>query len=402
VAATVFEPVQLGPTTLRNRLVKAATFEGRTPAAVVSPELVDFHRAIAAGGIGMTTVAYVAVSPEGRTHREQIFLREAAVPGLVRLTDAVHAEGARVAAQLGHAGPVANGRSNRVAALAPSRMPSPLSMQMVRGVTQSDLDRVLRDFVAGARMLVRTGFDAIELHLGHGYLLSSFLSPATNRRTDAYGGTPERRAAYPRLVTRAVKEAVGDEVALYAKFGMTDGVRAGLGVEEALDVASMLEDDGCLDAMELSAGSSLLNPMYLFRGPVPRVELAAAMPVPVRWGLGLFGGYLGRGFLKEYPYRPGFLLDTAQRFRERLSLPLIALGGLDSLDAMHGALGRGFEMVALGRSLVREPDLPRRLEAGTATATSCIHCNRCMPSIYTGTRCLLDRPAPLTLTRRSA
>ncbi len=402
MAATVFEPVQLGPTTLRNRLVKAATFEGRTPAAVVSPELIDFHRAIAAGGIGMTTVAYVAVSPEGRTHREQIFLREAAVPGLVRLADAVHAEGAKVAAQLGHAGPVANGRSNRVAALAPSRMPSPLSMQMVRAVTHADLDRILRDYVAGARLLVRAGFDAIELHLGHGYLLSSFLSPATNRRTDAYGGTLERRAAYPRLVARAVKEAVGDEVALYAKFGMTDGVRAGLGVEEALDVASMLEDDGCLDAMELSAGSSLLNPMYLFRGPVPRVEFAEAMPVPVRWGLSFFGGYLGRGFLKEYPYRPGFLLDTAQRFRERLSLPLIALGGLDSLEAMHDALGRGFDMVALGRSLVREPDLPRRLETGSADATSCIHCNRCMPSIYTGTRCLLDHPAPLTLTRRSA
>ena len=126
MVATVFEPVQLGPTTLRNRLVKAATFEGRTPAAVVSPELIEFHRAIAAGGVGMTTVAYVAVSPEGRTHREQIFLREAALPGLVRLTDAVHAEGARAAAQLGHAGPVANGRSNRSPALAPSRMPSPL------------------------------------------------------------------------------------------------------------------------------------------------------------------------------------------------------------------------------------------------------------------------------------
>lgn len=398
MAATVFEPVQLGPTTLRNRLLKAATFEGRTPAAVVSPALIEFHRAIAAGGIGLTTLAYVAVSPEGRTHREQIFLREAAVPGLTRLTDAAHAEGAAIAAQLGHAGPVANGRSNRSPALAPSWMPSPLSMQMVRGATAADLDRVLRDYVAGARMLVRTGFDAIELHLGHGYLLSSFLSPATNRRSDAYGGTLQPRAAYPRRVVRAVKEAVGDDVALYAKLGMTDGVRAGLGVEEALDVASMLEQDGGLDAMELSAGSSLLNPMFLFRGPVPLAEFADAMPVPLRWGM----RYFGRGFLKEYPYRPGFLLDTAQRFRERLSLPLIALGGLDTLAAMHDALGRGFEMVALGRALVREPDLPRRLASGETTTASCIHCNRCMPSIYTGTRCVLDQPEPLTLTRRTA
>ncbi len=400
VVARVFEPVRLGPLTVRNRLVKAATFEGRTPAAVVSEDLIAFHRAIAAGGIGMTTVAYVAASPEGRTHREQIFLREAAVPGLAELADAVHTEGAAISAQLGHAGPVANGRSNGVRALAPSRMPSPLSMQMVRAATASDLDRVLRDYVAGARLLVRAGFDAIELHLGHGYLLSSFLSPATNRRRDQYGGSLEQRAAYPRQVVRAVKEAVGDDVALYAKFGMTDGVRSGLQVDEALDAASLLESDGCLDALELSAGSSLLNPMYLFRGPVPLAQFAAQMPLPVRWGMKLGGGR----FLREYPYRPGFLLDTAQQFRDRLSLPLIALGGLDSMDAMQDALGRGFAMVALGRSLLREPDLPRRMEAGAARETSCIHCNGCMPSIYTGTRCVLDQPHPPDhdLTRRPA
>ncbi len=402
MAVTVFEPVPLGPITLRNRLVKAATFEGRTPAAVVSAELTDFHRAIAAGGIGMTTLAYVAVSPEGRTHREQIFLREAALPGLATLTDAVHVEGAKVAAQLGHAGPVANGRSNRAQAISASRMPSPLSMQMVRGATHADLARILRDYAAGARLLVRAGFDAIELHLGHGYLLSSFLSPATNRRTDEYGGGPHARAAYPREVARAVKDAVGDEIAVYAKLGMTDGVRSGLRVEDALDIASLLEDDGCLDAMQLSAGSSLLNPMYLFRGPVPLAEFAETMPLPVRWGLSGFGGRFGKGFLREYPYRPGFLLDTAQRFRERLSLPLIALGGIDDLETMDDALGRGFEMLALGRALVREPDLPRRLESGAATATTCIHCNRCMPSIYSGTRCVLDQPQPLPLTRRPA
>lgn len=395
MVTSVFEPVGLGPLRLRNRLVKAATFEGRTPAALVSNDLVDFHRAVAAGGVAMTTLAYVAVAPEGRTHREQIFLREAALPGLARLVDAVHAEGAAISAQLGHAGPVANGRSNRVPALAPSPMPSPLSMQMVRAATHADLARVLRDYVAGARLLVRAGFDALELHLGHGYLLSSFLSPATNRRRDELGGPLEQRADYPRRVVRAVKEAVGDDVAVYAKLGMTDGVRGGLQVEEALDVASMLESDGCLDAMQLSAGSSLLNPMYLFRGPVPLTEFAAQMPLPVRWGMRLGGGR----FLREYPYRPGFLLDTAQRFRERLSLPLIALGGLDTLAAMQDALGRGFEMVALGRSLVREPDLPRRLESGAAQAATCIHCNRCMPSIYTGTRCVLDQPEPLTLTQ---
>ena len=390
----VFEPAMLGPVTLRNRVVKAATFEGMTPGALVSPQLVEFHTAIARGGVGMTTMAYVAVAPEGRTHRDQVFLREAAVPGLTKLTDAVHAEGAAVAAQIGHAGPVANGRSNGIHAIAPSSMPSPLSMQMIHTATEADLARVLRDYVSGARLAVRSGFDALEMHLGHGYLLSSFLSPNTNRRKDRYGGTLENRATFPRRVLRAVRDAVGDAVAVYAKLGMTDGIRGGLQVEESLEVAAMLEEDGVLDAIQLSAGSSLMNPMYLFRGPVPLREFAAQMPAVVRLGLRT---PMGKGFLKEYPYEEAFLLPKAKLFRERLELPLMLLGGISKRETMDLAMAEGFQFVALGRPLVREPDLVNRLRSREAAGTTCIYCNQCMPSIYTGTRCVLDHPEPLQL-----
>ena len=185
----VFAPEQLGPVTLRNRVVKAATFEGRTPEALVTDELVDYHLAVARGGVGMTTVAYLAVAPEGRTDRHQIHLREEALPGLARLTEAVHAEGAAVAAQLGHAGPVANARSNQAQALSASRMLSPLSMRMVRSATRADLVKVTRQYVDGARIAMRAGFDALEIHLGHNYLFSSFLSPNLNRRKDELGGS---------------------------------------------------------------------------------------------------------------------------------------------------------------------------------------------------------------------
>ncbi len=390
----VFDPVELGPVRLRNRVVKAATFEGRTPHALVSQQLVDFHAEIARGGVGMTTMAYVAVAPEGRTHRDQVFLREAAVPGLRRLTDAVHAEGAAVSAQIGHAGPVANGRSNGIHAIAPSAMPSPLSMQMVRSATRRDLDRVLRDYVSGARLAVRAGFDALEMHLGHGYLLSSFLSPNTNRRKDEYGGSLENRAAFPRRVLQAVRESVGTEVAVYAKLGMTDGIRGGLQVTESREFASMIEADGVLDAIQLSAGSSLMNPMYLFRGPVPLAEFAAQMPAPVRLGLKTPAG---RGFLKEYPYEEAYLLPQARLFRERLRLPLMLLGGVSTRETMDLAMAEGFDFVVMGRPLLREPDLVNRLRSRAAAGSTCIHCNRCMPSIYTGTRCVLDHPEPLEL-----
>ena len=204
--------------------------------------------------------------------------------GLARLAEAIHQTGAKIAGQVGHAGPVANGRSNGVHALSASRMPSPLSMQMIRPASEQDLTRITAAYVDTARTLVRAGFDVLELHMAHSYLISSFLAPGLNRRKDSYGGTLENRARLARQVARAVREEVGDAVAVTAKVSVSDGFRGGVTTEESLDVAAMLEADGHLDALQLSGGSSLMNPMYLFRGETPTKEFAAAMPLPVRLG----------------------------------------------------------------------------------------------------------------------
>ena len=384
----VFAPATLGPVRLRNRVIKAATFEGMTPDALVTDALVDYHLAVARGGVGMTTVAYLAVAPEGRTDRHQIYLRDGAVPGLRRLTDAVHAEGAAVAAQIGHAGPVANGRSNGLQALAATRMPSPLSMQMVRTATRADLDRVVRQYVDGVRIAVRAGFDALELHLGHNYLLSSFLAPNLNRRRDRYGGSLENRARFPRRVVSAVRDAVGDRVAVTAKVSMSDGVRGGFQVDECLEFAKLLEADGALDALQLSAGSSLTNPMYLFRGDVPLKEFAAQMPLPLNLGIRMSGNR----FFRSYPFEEAYLLPDARRFRAALSMPLTYLGGVNTRATLDRAMAEGFEYVAMARALLREPDLVHRMQQGSADRGVCIHCNKCMPTIYTGTRCVLVTP----------
>ncbi len=152
--------------------MKAATFEGRTPYGQVTDDLVDFHVGFARGGVGLTTVAYLAVAPEGRTHAEQVVVGDDTLGGLARLADAVHDAGAAIAGQVGHAGPVANGRSNGVRALSASRMPSPLSMQMIGSASERDLTRITRAYVASARTLVRAGFDVLELHMAHSYLIS--------------------------------------------------------------------------------------------------------------------------------------------------------------------------------------------------------------------------------------
>jgi 2,4-dienoyl-CoA reductase-like NADH-dependent reductase (Old Yellow Enzyme family) len=379
----VFEPAQLGPVVLRNRLIKAATFEGRTPDALVTDDLIDFHVRMAEGGVGMTTVAYLAVAPEGRTDRHQIWMRPEAVPGLRRLTDAVHEAGAAISAQIGHAGPVANPASNGLPSLGPSRRFNPLGPGMTRKVSGPDIDRVVRAHARAALLAEEAGFDAVEIHFGHNYLVSAFLSGRLNRRRDDYGGALANRARLAREVAQAVYGAVGGRLAVLAKFNMSDGVRGGLNVAESVEVARWLEQDGTLDALELTAGSSLLNPMYLFRGGAPVAEFAAAFPQPLRLGLKLFG----HRFLRSYPYRNLFLLEDAMKFRAALKLPLILLGGVSSVDDMETARRNGFDFIALGRALLMEPDLPNRIQRDRAVTSSCIRCNRCMPTIYTGTRC---------------
>jgi 2,4-dienoyl-CoA reductase-like NADH-dependent reductase (Old Yellow Enzyme family) len=380
----VFGAARLGPLTLKNRIIKAATFEGATPRGVISDELIAFHQRVAYGGAAMTTIAYLAVSPEGRTDRHCALLGEENLPGLRRLTDAVHASGAAASAQIGHAGPVANGRSNRSPSLAPSRRLSPTGA-VTRAASERDIARIIEEYRRGAEVAVEAGFDCIEIHLGHNYLLSAFLSPKLNRRTDQWGGPLSNRSRFPRQVVGVVKEAVGDRVAVTAKLNMADGVDGGFWLDESIEFARMLEKDGAIDALELTGGSSLSNPMYLFRGEAPRREFGATLPGPLRLGFRV----VGSRFLKAYPFEEAYFLPYARQFLEALSMPLILLGGVNRLDTVESALAEGFAFVAMARALLREPDLIRRWEEGQASEGLCIHCNKCMPTIYSGTRCVL-------------
>jgi 2,4-dienoyl-CoA reductase-like NADH-dependent reductase (Old Yellow Enzyme family) len=381
-----FAPARLGPVELRNRIVKAATFEGRTPKRVVTPELIEFHRRFAAGGVGMTTVAYCAVTRAGSTDGHQIVLDGPDVgTGLRALTDAVHSEGAAIAAQIGHAGPVANPMGTKSPALSPSRVFSPLGLRRTQAVTVSEIATIVDQYAHGARVLREAGFDAIEVHIGHGYLLSAFLSPKLNRREDDYGGSLENRARFALDVVRTVREAVGRDIAVTAKINMTDGVRGGFWLNESIEFARMLEAQGALDALTLTGGSSFENPMYLFRGEAPVAEMAEMFPGVMKAGIKLVGGQ----FFKEYPFEEAYFRPYARQFREALSMPLVMLGGINRLDTVSRALDDGFAFVQMGRALLREPELLLEMQKDPTRESLCIHCNKCMPTIYTGTRCVL-------------
>ncbi|MBF6451143.1 NADH:flavin oxidoreductase [Nocardia elegans] len=384
----VLAPASLGPITLRNRIIKSATFEHMAPGALVSEQLIDFHRRVAVGGVGMTTVAYCAVAPEGRTEADQIWMREEAVPGLQRLTAAVHAEGAAVSAQIGHAGPVASAKSNGLRALCASRRISPIGPQLTHAATKADIHRIRTAHGTATRLAIESGFDAVEIHFGHNYFASSFLSPALNRRKDDYGGSLRNRARLIREIADEVRAATGGRIAVLAKLNMDDGVPGGFWLDEAIQVAQWLEADGSLDAIELTIGSSLLNPMYLFKGDAPLDEFAAVMSPLMRFGVKVAGKY----FLHDYPYRDLFMLDAARQIRANVAMPLVLLGGITDKAAMDTAMAEGFEFVAMARALLREPDLVERIRAHHETKSLCIHCNKCMPTIFYDTHCVLAAP----------
>jgi 2,4-dienoyl-CoA reductase-like NADH-dependent reductase (Old Yellow Enzyme family) len=371
----VLTPFRLGPIELRNRIVKCATYETRAQGGLVTDALIDWPREMAAGGVAMTTLAYCSVAADGRTFKDQIWMRPEAAPGLARFASAIHAEGAKAAIQLGHAGWFADPKATGTRPIGPSGTFSVHAQRFARAMSTADLDRMERDFAAAARLAVDAGFDALEVHVGHGYLLSQFLCPYNNRRRDEYGGSLENRARFPRRVLRAVRAAAGRAVAVYAKLNMEDGFATGLSAEDGLAVARLLEQDGQLDALQLTGGHTTKTPMFLMRGDSPLAELFGRERNPVRRTVLRLGATL---LMRNYPFEEAFFMPLARRFRAAVRMPLMLLGGVNQQATMEGAVAEGFELLAVGRALIRQPDLVRRLAAGDFDGSLCTHCNRCV------------------------
>lgn len=383
----VFSPARLGPVTLRNRVIKAATSEGRSPSGEVTDDLIAFHLTFAEGGVGMTTVAYCCVSPQGASAPGQIVMSNEAVAGLRRLTDAVHGAGAAISAQLGHAGVVAPRKLTGVTAVAPSRFVNPTSMAYCRAITVEEIRTVIKQFGLAAQVAIDAGFDAVELHFGHLYLPSSFLSPLINRRKDSYGGNIDNRSRLVREIAQHVREVTGDQIAVIAKLDMDDGLPGSIWIDEALRTAQLLDSDATLDALELTQGSSVYKPMYLFRGDVPVKEFAGVMPPALRPAVRLFG----KRTMGVYPYQDLYMLDAARQFVPLMrNTKLILLGGITEREHLETGLAEGFDFFAMGRALLREPDRVNSMVSQPDSRSRCNHNNKCMVTVFGRTHCVLD------------
>lgn len=389
-----FMPIRLGPLTLRNRFIKSATNEGMARGGVPSKLLVEHHRRIAAGGAAMTTVAYCAVAPDGRTFEDQVLLDDATLPHLRALTQAVHRENAAACAQITH-----GGAFTFLKRLADTRYPLSASggfnaAGVISGrlfktaMTGSDLALVAQQFVDAAKRARECGFDAVEIHMGHGYLLSQFISPRYNNRRDAYGGSAAQRAQFPAEVLRRVLDAVGGQMAVSCKIGVIEGYRGGATADDAIEVARVLEREGA-HLLVLSGGMNVEAPWTIFGSNMPAAAVETIQNPVVK-----FATRLMRLWEPRLQFRELYFLEHSRRLRAAVKMPLAYLGGAKSLAGVQQVMDEGFDCVVMGRALIHDPELVNKFRDGRATASGCTACNECVAMMYTpgGTRCVL-RPA---------
>lgn len=261
----LFTPASIGPLTLRNRTIRSAAFESMCPGNAPSRQLKDYHCSVAAGGVGMTTIAYAAVTQSGLSFDRQLWMRPEIVPGLRDITDAIHKEGAAASIQLGHCGNMSHKSICGVMPVGASSGFNLYSPTFVRGLRKEELPQMAKAYGQSVNLAREAGFDAVEVHAGHGYLISQFLSPYTNHRKDEFGGSLENRMRFMDMVMEEVMRAAGNDMAVLVKTNMRDGFKGGMEIDEAVQVAKRLVQDGA-HALVLSGGFVSKAPMYVMRG----------------------------------------------------------------------------------------------------------------------------------------
>ena len=381
----IFEEAHIGPLTLRNRTIRSAAFESMCPGHEPSQMLYDYHTSVARGGVGMTTVAYAAVTESGLSFDRQLVMKPEIVPGLRRLTDGIHREGAAAGIQLGHCGNMSHKEICGCIPVGACTGFNLYSPTIVRGLRRDELPVLAKKFGRAVNLAREAGFDEVEVHCGHGYLIDQFLNPYFNHRHDEYGGSLENRMRFMTMCIEEVMKAARDDMAVVCKMNMRDGLKHGITPEEqSIPVARRLQELG-VHALVLSGGLVSATPMYVMRGELPLQTMTHYMDKPwLKYGIRSCKPLVRGIMTKTVPYKEAFFLDDALKFRQALpDMKLIYVGGLVQGDKINEVLGYGFEAVQMARSLLNEPDFVNRLRQDPHHRCGCKHSNYCIGRMYT-------------------
>ena len=376
----IFQEAHIGPLTLRNRTIRSAAFESMCPGHEPSQMLYDYHTSVARGGVGMTTVAYAAVEESGLSFDRQLVMRPEIIPGLRRLTDGIHKEGTAAGIQLGHCGNMSHKEICGCIPVGACTGFNLYSPTIVRGLRRNELPALAKKFGQAVNLAREAGFDSVEIHCGHGYLIDQFLNSYFNHRHDEYGGSLENRMRFMTMCIEEVMKAAGNDMAVVAKMNMRDGLkRPGTTLEESMEIAKRLQELG-VHAIVLSGGLVSATPMYVMRGEMPIHTMTHYMDKAwLKYGVRA----CGKMMVPTVPYQEAFFLDDALLFRKALpDMKFIYVGGLVAGDKINEVLSHGFEAVQMARSLLNEPDFVNRLKDDPHHRCGCRHSNYCIARMY--------------------
>lgn len=375
----LFTPARIGPVELRNRTMRSAAFEGMGKDNNPTPMLHDYHVSVARGGVGMTTLAYAGINRSALSFDTQLWLRPEIVKPLRQITDDVHAQGAKASIQIGHCGNMTHIKTAGGIPVGASGGFNLYSPTIVRALRPDEIRQMARDFGTAVSLARDAGFDCVEVHAGHGYLISQFLSPFTNHRRDDFGGTLDNRMRFLRMVMEEVMRAAGQDMGVIVKTNMRDGFKGGLDIDDCLTVAREIESLGA-HAIVLSGGFVSKAPMYVMRGRMPIYSMTYYMKQWwLKYGVRMFGGMM----IPYEPFRPLYFLDDARVFRRELKLPLVYVGGVTSRrDADRLVDEEGFEFIQMGRALLNDPEFVNHMRDDADCVNGCEHINYCIARMY--------------------
>ena len=348
----LFTPGAIGLLELPNRLVRSATAERMADeSGVPQPGLVTLYQDLAAGGIGLIITGHMYVNPGGKCHSEMTGVdRDEIIPGLSNLAQTVHQSGGKIAVQINHGGGKCDPEILEDALSPSTAGADSIFSRNTRELEEGQILEIIKNFTQAAWRVKEAGFDAVQIHAAHGYLVSQFLSPITNQREDQWGGSLQNRSRFLRKISLAVREKVGEEFPVFIKFGIADGCENGFLLEEGLELISNFESWG-LDGVEISSG---------FSG-----ELFSSIQEGIK-----------------SPEQEGYFLPFVRKAREKTGLPILAVGGFRSRMVMEKTLLTGAsDFISLCRPLIREPLLPSQLLSGTASRSDCISATLCWAEI---------------------
>ena len=365
----LFETTQIRGMTMSNRFVRSATWEGMAADdGTCTPKLIELMKQFAEGGVGLIITGLAFVTREGRAAPWQIGVDgDTFLPGLMRMTEAVHRSGGKIALQVAHGGCYSATQLTGQEALAPSTHDSG-AIPRCREMTPAEIRQVVAAFGESAALAKRSGFDGVQIHAAHGYLLSQFLSPYFNKRKDAYGGSIENRARIVLETLQSVRQAVGTGFPVLVKINSEDFVDGGLTVDEMLRVSALLEQAG-IDAIEMSGGTVYASGAY------SAIRVGAL----------------------DTPEKEVFYREAAARYKENINVPLMLVGGIRSFEVAEKLVNAGLaDYISLSRPLIREPGLISRWKAGDLRKATCISDNACFgPTLRgEGLYCVRERPHP--------